>query len=41
MGVGRTINQENYGTAIGQIMAHLATNNPPLHAEVINGQNAF
>jgi hypothetical protein len=35
---GRTINQENYGTPIGKILAHLATHHPEVHREVMDGQ---
>ncbi|SDD09922.1 trypsin-like peptidase domain-containing protein [Actinokineospora iranica] len=35
---GRTINQENYGTPIGAILAHLAARHPEVHAEVMAGQ---
>ncbi len=38
---GRPIHQENYGTPINQILAHLATNHADLHAEVVAGQAAL
>jgi len=38
---GKTIIQENYGTPIGQILKHLETNNPDLHAEIVAGQAAL
>jgi endonuclease G, mitochondrial len=38
---GKEIRQENYGTPIGQIIAHLAAGNPDLHAEIREGQDAL
>jgi endonuclease G len=38
---GKSINQENYGTPIGQILQHLATNHPDLRAEIAAGQSAL
>jgi hypothetical protein len=35
---GREVRQENYGTPVGAILGHLATNHPTLHAEVTAGQ---
>lgn len=38
---GKEIRQENYGTPIGQILAHLAATSPALHAEIVAGQAAL
>ena len=38
---GKAISQENYGTPVGQILAHLATNYPDLRGEVEGGQAAL
>ena len=38
---GKAIGQENYGTPIGQILAHLATHHLDLRAEVEAGQDAL
>jgi hypothetical protein len=35
---GREISQENYGTPVPRIMAHLAEHHPDLHAEILAGQ---
>lgn len=36
---GKVIRQENYGTPIGQILAHLAARHPDLRAEIDAGQD--
>ena len=38
---GKEIHQENYGTPIGMILAHLAAQKPELHAEIMAGQQAL
>jgi endonuclease G len=38
---GKEIRQENYGTPIGQILAHLAAGKPDLHAEILAGLAAL
>jgi hypothetical protein len=37
---GRQIRQENYGTPIGRILAHLEVRHPELHAEILGAQPA-